>query len=135
MKEIEMAKDKITTDVCRKCGARCCRYMAMEIDEPENREDYDNIRWYLLHRGVSVFIDHDDKWHVEFEAECEALGDDQLCSMYESRPVLCRGHGDESGTCEFFDDPCQQRFETADQLTAYLDREGVKWRWKKAGTQ
>ena len=52
---------------CMECGAECCRYIATEIDEPTCKRDYDNVRWYLLHKDVYVFVDHDDCWYVEFE--------------------------------------------------------------------
>ena len=45
---------------CHNCPAMCCRYVASEIDAPTSKREYDNIRWYLMHRDVYVFIGHDD---------------------------------------------------------------------------
>jgi hypothetical protein len=29
---------------CKKCRGQCCKYIALEIDKPVNKTDYDNIR-------------------------------------------------------------------------------------------
>jgi len=33
----------------------CCRYFALQIDNPKTADDYDNIRWYLVHENVVAF--------------------------------------------------------------------------------
>jgi Fe-S-cluster containining protein len=107
----------------------------MEIDEPTCKRDYDNIRWYLLHRGVHVFRDHDGAWYLEFESPCEALSDEtQLCTKYEHRPKICREHGEEAAAeCEFHsdDEPHDLRFSDVHEYEAYLDGQGIDWRWKR----
>ena len=75
----------------------CCRHVALEIDEPEDKEDFDQIRWFLAHNDVWVFLDHDDSWNVQFNTPCEKLND-ELCSIYEKRPILCRKYSTEN--CE-----------------------------------
>ena len=82
---------------CDQCTAKCCRYIATEIDAPEDMEDYDQIRWFLLHENVSVFIDEDDEWFLEFQTNCKAL-DGNACRIYRQRPQICREHKVE--TCE-----------------------------------
>jgi hypothetical protein len=119
---------------CATCGARCCRYVATQIDTPDCKRDYDNIRWYLLHRDVYVFIDHDDDWYLEFETDCTELDDNHRCVNYDSRPRLCRLHGeDDDGPCEFATDeePFKIRFANAREFEAYLDEHGIKWRRKR----
>ncbi len=126
-----MNNNKITTATCAECGGACCTYVAMEIDKPSCKKDYDHVRWYLLHRDVSVFIDHDKNWFVEFETPCECLGEEGMCAIYEKRPRICRGHGAEEGTCEFFNDPYQKKFTHHKEFEEYLDKKGIKWKWKK----
>ena len=75
----------------------CCKYVALEIDKPEDKSDFEQIRWFLAHKDVWVFIDHDDSWNVQFNTRCEKLGDG-LCSIYDSRPEICRGYS--PGECE-----------------------------------
>lgn len=74
---------------CEGCS-KCCEYVALEIDEPEDKEDFEHIRWYLLHKDVWVFIDHDGSWNIQFNTPCLKLREDHLCNYYESRPQICR---------------------------------------------
>ena len=73
---------------CSACGA-CCSYVATEIDKPTTSRDYDQIRWYLTHRKVSVYIDWDGDWYLDFETQCEHLTEAKTCDIYEDRPELC----------------------------------------------
>ena len=73
---------------CEGCD-HCCRYIAIEIDRPRTKRDFDNIRWYLLHRNVSVMIDWEGSWLVQFDTPCEWLKEGK-CSHYALRPDMCR---------------------------------------------
>ena len=75
-------------DACAGCD-HCCRYVAMEIDKPTTKKDFDNIRWYLLHRSISILIDWDGAWLIQFDTPCEWLRDNR-CTHYELRPEICR---------------------------------------------
>ncbi len=116
---------------CHDCGARCCRYIAVEIDTPKTKREYDDIRWYLLHDNISVFVDHDGAWHIEIQTPCRSLANDHSCREYETRPQICRDHGRPSGTCEFFDSPYNARFHTPEEYERYLDRKKIDWRYKR----
>ena len=85
---------------CAGCSL-CCRYIAMEIDKPTTKKDVDQIRWFLIHKNVWVFIDHDKTWNIQFNTPCEKL-DGHLCSIYEKRPQICRNYSVE--TCEKYGD-------------------------------
>lgn len=122
--------------ICEDCTAQCCRYVATQIDEPTSKRDYDHIRWYLLHKDVYVFIDHDEEWYLEFETNCTALLKDNRCGNYDERPRICMKHGEsKKGMCEFVADeePHVVRFSTAAEFESYLDEQGVKWRFRKNG--
>ena len=41
--------------LCQYCTAKCCRYFALPIETPESLEDWEFVRWYLLHEGATVF--------------------------------------------------------------------------------
>ncbi len=111
-------------DPCRKCGD-CCRYVAMEIDRPRTKKDYSDIFWYLLHSNISVFIDHDRSWNLEFSTPCEALDDDNLCSTYETRPVICRQYSPDNCTRHSEDPYYRHRFETPRELKHYLRKRNI----------
>jgi len=127
---VSRKKNKLT---CESCKGTCCRYIAIQIDAPTSKREYDHMRWYLLHRGVHVFVDHDGDWFVEFKTDCSELTDDNVCGAYGKRPRICREHGDIDGICEFHaeGEPHKHRFSSAREFEAYLDRRGTKWRWKK----
>ena len=84
--------------LCEHCPAACCRYVAIPLDKPTCGRDYDDIRWYLLHEGVSVFVEEGD-WYIQFQTRCKRLGDDNRCTIYETRPRICRDY--EAGQCDY----------------------------------
>jgi len=82
---------------CEACDAKCCRYFALEIDKPKRRGDFEDIRWYLCHEAVEVFVD-DGKWFLEVRNRCRHLDESHRCRIYADRPRLCREHSPED--CE-----------------------------------
>ena len=107
---------------CARCGAKCCSYFCFQIDEPGTFEDYENIRWFLLHRGVSVHIDDQDDWYISIANECTRLGDDGKCGIYENRPRICRTY--QTDGCDFTngDYEYKELFETPEAFEAYARR-------------
>ncbi|KMQ49560.1 hypothetical protein CHISP_3518 [Chitinispirillum alkaliphilum] len=85
---------------CEKCDAYCCRHIAVQIDTPETENDFDIIRWYLLHHNVWVSIDHDDNWILEFKTPCRNITENFLCGDYQNRPSICREYPQEEELCE-----------------------------------
>jgi hypothetical protein len=77
---------------CHSCGGQCCRYFALEIDAPETAEDYDDLRWYLAHHDVALFIDGPE-WYLQVNTPCRYLRPDQGCAIYDRRPQICRDYG------------------------------------------
>lgn len=108
---------------CESCNAACCRYIALEIDEPEDAEDIDNMRWYLAHQKVSIYI-QDDQWHLCVDVRCKYLDSDDRCTIHADRPNVCREHSPEE--CEFQNEEfeLEQEFRSWDALKAYLEEEG-----------
>ncbi|MBI4575314.1 MAG: YkgJ family cysteine cluster protein [Planctomycetes bacterium] len=113
---------------CAGCTA-CCRYVAVPIDEPEDRHDYDQVLWYLLHENVGVFIDDGGEWNVEFRTVCRALQPDGLCSIHLFKPLVCKEH--EATDCEgkSTETPYQVYFTSAEQFVAYMEARG----WSREG--
>jgi len=92
VKKKETKKKKSKKILCDKCSGLCCKYFALPIDTPEDREDYDDIRWYLCHENVSVFVEEGD-WYVNVDNKCRHLSDKNYrCDIYKTRPKLCRGY-------------------------------------------
>ncbi|MHC4639645.1 MAG: YkgJ family cysteine cluster protein [Planctomycetota bacterium] len=75
--------------LCDKCTGLCCRYFALPIETPEDRGDYDDIRWYLCHENVTVFVEDGD-WYINIINKCRHLSDkDFKCGNYNKRPKIC----------------------------------------------
>ena len=110
------------TDYCKGCDSKCCRYFTVPLDPPEDQDDFDAMSWYILHEGVSIFIDADGDWYVNMRSRCEALGDDHLCAVYHERPEICRVHNQD--VCERNDEDYdfKEHFFTLAELRAYAEK-------------
>ena len=105
--------------LCENCTI-CCEHVSLEIDAPEDKEDYENILWYLLHENVLVFIDEKD-WFIEFKTRCKALTPDGLCRIHDKRPGVCRDYSQDS--CELHgkgDDPYDTVFRSPEEFIIYV---------------
>ena len=105
---------------CQRCGGKCCSYVALEIDEPTTRADFENIRWYCAHKDVWVFKEDGD-WYVVFDSPCVELAEDFSCRIHDERPQVCRDHP--FGECDYF---LRGRFDlelrTREEVEAYIRR-------------
>jgi len=130
------------SDPCDKCKALCCQYFCFEIDEPDDYDEFEDIRWYLCHEGVSIHVDDDDDWYIQIENKCKMLDENHRCTIYDNRPIICRNY--DYATCETNGDDYGyvEEFTTPQQLDAYTrktlgvrvyEREMVNKRAKLAG--
>lgn len=112
----------IEDSLCSRCAALCCRYVALPIDNPEDARDYDNIRWYLMHENIHVFVD-DGQWYIAFATRCKHLQDDNLCGVYLTRPRVCRNY--DTTNCEYHgaEYRYEHLFTSADQLQRHAEKE------------
>ena len=86
---------------CDKCTGLCCKYFALPIETPEDKGDYDDIRWYLCHKNVTIFVEDGD-WYLNIKNECRHLSkNDNHCRIYDKRPNICRGY--RHSDCDFVD--------------------------------
>jgi len=113
---------KQSSHPCFACS-RCCTYIATQIDEPTTMTDYDHISWYLYHDGVSVYIDWEGAWFLQFETRCENLTPHGLCSIYDRRPAICKDFDwrdceKQQGADE--DPPEKYSFQSVDEFSGWL---------------
>lgn len=105
--------------LCSYCTAKCCKYFALPIDTPKSRQDFDYIRWYLLHEAATVFTE-DDTWYLLVHTTCKHLLPDNLCGIYHTRPQICREYS--TNNCEYDDSWVYDRyFETPEQIAEYVE--------------
>ena len=115
------------SDRCMTCGGKCCRYFCFEIEEPDDFEEFEDVRWYLCHEGVSVHIDEDGDWYISIANRCTMLGKNNQCQAYENRPLICRKYDPEA--CDQTDEDYgyQEEFDSPDELDEYArDTLGTK---------
>jgi Fe-S-cluster containining protein len=112
---------------CHRCVALCCRYYALEIDAPEDEDDFEQIKWYLIHGKSWVFVDDGD-WFLQVEEDCRFLGLGNECQIYDKRPKICREYGmpehlenPDEPLCDYFTrtDRHDLEFRTMDELDSY----------------
>ncbi len=111
---------------CERCRALCCRYYALEIDPPEDEDDFEDLRWYLLHRRSWIWVD-DGEWYLQVDEECRYLGDDGRCGIYQQRPRICREYGvdpTDEPRCDYFVDVEKHdlEFREPEEMAAYARR-------------
>ncbi len=105
--------------LCEYCTAKCCKYFALPLEEPETFEEFEYVRWFLLHGRASVFKEEGD-WYLLVHTECKHLQSDNRCGIYETRPQICRDYT--TDTCEFDDDWVYEFYlETAEQVGEYME--------------
>jgi Fe-S-cluster containining protein len=106
---------------CHACG-QCCTYVAVQIDSPTSFEDYENIFWYTAHRGVSVYIDWEGDWYIEFETVCEHLTAERTCAVYAERPKMCSDFSPDECEVTTKERAWKYRFETPERFFEWLER-------------
>ena len=105
--------------LCSYCTAICCRYFTLPVSTPESWEDYDNLRWYLTHGRVALFVE-DGTWYMIVYGDCKYLQPDNRCGIYHDRPGICRSYSTES--CEYDNDfVFEKYFESAEQVWEYAE--------------
>jgi Fe-S-cluster containining protein len=84
---------------CDKCTGLCCKYFALPIETPKEKGDYDDIKWYLCHEGITVFVEDGD-WYLNINNRCRHLSRrDYRCRIYDKRPGICRKY--RHADCDF----------------------------------
>ncbi len=94
-------------------------YFSLEIDRPRNKRDYNDFLWFLAHANVSIYV-WQKSWYLMVHNPCSFLdAKTNLCSIYETRPAMCREHTIED--CEFdsaYD--FEEHFKSCDELKRWM---------------
>ncbi len=116
--------------LCDQCAALCCRYFALPLDNPKTAREYDDIRWYLIHENVVVFIE-DKQWYIGIMSRCKHLQADNRCGIYETRPKICREYSTENCDYHGGEYDFEKLFTSAEQLEAYAKEQLAAARQRK----
>ncbi|MGH7214481.1 MAG: YkgJ family cysteine cluster protein [Tepidisphaeraceae bacterium] len=108
-------------NLCEQCSGLCCRYFALQIDTPKTAREFDDIRWYLCHENVIVYIEK-RKWYVGILNKCKHLMPDNRCGIYHDRPRICRGYSTDHCDYHGGDYGWEVLFTSAEQLREYAEK-------------
>lgn len=115
------------------CKAICCGHVSIEIERPKTKENFDHIRWLLAHKNITIFVDSQNKWCLDFETPCEKITEKFDCSIYSERPKICKDYPPNGFLCEYDstnDNELRQiSFRTIEEFEEYLDKKGKQWRY------
>ena len=50
---------------CSECDGKCCKYITVQIDEPEEEIDFEELKWFLCHENIMVYLDNDDSYSFD----------------------------------------------------------------------
>ncbi len=125
------------SDRCKRCEGKCCSYFCLQIDTPRDYDEFEDVRWYLCHKDVSIHVDDQGDWYMQIINRCQFLDENYGCAIYHDRPLLCRKYSDD--TCEDTDHGYGylHEFQTQDELEAHMvktfgreeyERQMIKWR-------
>jgi Fe-S-cluster containining protein len=109
-----------SSSLCDQCSGLCCRYFALPLDNPRTVREYDNIRWYLLHENVVVFIEK-KQWYIGVMSRCKHLEPDNRCGIYHERPRICREFSTENCDYHGGDYGFEKLFTSGEQLRDYAE--------------
>lgn len=109
----------MSDNLCEHCTAACCHYVALPIETPEDPSDFDDIRWYLIHQNVTVFVE-DEEWFISFHTPCRHLQSDFRCGIYATRPQICRRYTTENCDYHSGDYGWELHFTSPEHLDVYI---------------
>ncbi|HEV56756.1 MAG TPA: YkgJ family cysteine cluster protein [Phycisphaerales bacterium] len=105
---------------CTRCTGLCCRYFALPIETPKDWDDFDDIRWYLCHEDVTVFVE-EGEWYLNVKNKCRHLSDTTYqCEIYSMRPKICRGYKTEDCDLTGDDYDYEMHFTSDKQMEEYM---------------
>ncbi len=115
---------------CEHCTGHCCKYLALPLEKPKTARDFDDMRWYLLHEGITIFVE-EGEWFIQVATRCEQLLPNNLCSGYETRPQICREY--KAGECDYSGGSYEydHLFTHVDQIEAFAKEALKKRRQRK----
>ena len=109
------------SEMCRKCGAKCCQYFCFQIDKPTTYAEFEDVRWYLCHAGVSVHIDEGD-WFISILNPCQFVSPEGECTSYADRPLICRKYSIDNCDMTCGDYGYEEHFLSPQELDTYAQK-------------
>ncbi len=116
--KFENEESMTESEICIACNG-CCSYVTAPLEPPRSKAQKDMYTWYLLHRNVEIYIDHDKEWQLLFKTPCDKLKANGFCGIYETRPKICRDYTPDG--CSRAGKDYIELFKNPEELNAYLE--------------
>ena len=107
-------------------------YFTVEIPTPTTKLDFDNLRWYMAHKDVEIYVDEDKSWNLLVNNPCQFLDKNKnKCTIYKDRPEACRQHSPDE--CEMYREgyAFERHFTDINELEKYIKKRFPKRKKKK----
>jgi len=124
-----MTENELIT--CDTCKAVCCRYIATPLDTPVDKEDFQHLRWFLMHENIWIHIDDEDDWYVEFRTPCKNIGKNNECIIHNDNPNgkrlkygmpdICTRHPLDSCEMNGEGEAYEHTFKTLEEFERYVE--------------
>lgn len=108
---------------CKQCGGECCKKLAFQISKPKTVRDFEDMKWFLYHEGVIIYIDNEGSWLVQVPTRCTKLDKNDRCTIYDKRPPVCRFSKVEE--CEMNTNEMDVVFNTIEDLEKYMKKRKI----------
>lgn len=119
--KVKVPRDAVPqgASLCDYCTGKCCRYISLPIKTPHSWDDYDEIRWFLAHGRMIVYVEK-ATWYLLVMSNCQYLQKDYRCGIYFDRPKICREYTTDN--CEYEQDwGFEKVFESPRQVWEYAE--------------
>lgn len=104
---------------CDECGGECCKKITFVLEDPETDDDIEDLKWYLYHETIKLYIDDEDDIIAEVPVKCKMLKDGK-CIIYEKRPPVCRQA--EISDCEANNEDIKVLFKIPEDIDKYFKK-------------
>ena len=123
---------------CKKCNGKCCNYITIQIKPPEEDIDFEELKWFLCHENIIVYIDNDGEWCVEVATKCKNIDKNNRCMIYPIRPKVCSDHKTADCEANDFEAFYKRIFTKMEDIDAYkreiqLSKQAQRFRAKDNG--
>jgi uncharacterized protein len=115
-----------TVKSCEECNAKCCRTVAVALDKPTTKRQWEEIKWLVAHENTIVYKDNENDWVVEYTTNCKYIDENNKCNIYDKRPQICRTHKLETCVINGDGDYYKILFKEIDDVENYLKNKKKK---------
>ncbi len=106
-----------SNEKCIGCAALCCHDLTLPVPPPTNEAIIAHLKWRLHFDTVKIGIIKED-WFMMVVGRCMFLDEQNMCSIYETRPQQCQDYN--PPFCERYFKAYDRIFSSPMELDAYL---------------